>query len=157
MIAWCLRADRPCSLAATPPLFLSTGQSSFYLLAGGIAAGPLFLGAGLVQGLTRDGFDFTRNAISQLSLGSLGWIQVTVFLLTGALAIAGAVGIRQVFRGAPGGTWAPRLIGVFGASFLLAAVFAADPGAGFPAGAPRAPATTALSSRSCREVTSSSL
>ncbi|MGW7241212.1 hypothetical protein [Streptomyces sp. NPDC054804] len=42
------------------------------LLAGGIAAGPLFLGAGAVQGLARNGFDFTRNAISQLSLGDLG-------------------------------------------------------------------------------------
>ncbi|MFF4575421.1 DUF998 domain-containing protein [Streptomyces sp. NPDC001410] len=112
------------------------------LLAGGITAGPLFLGAGLIQGLTRDGFDFTHNALSQLSLGALGWIQVTVFLLTGVLATAGAAGMRQVLRGAPGETWAPRLIGVFGASFLLAGLFAPDPGAGFPAGAPQAPAGT---------------
>ncbi|MFF8882121.1 DUF998 domain-containing protein [Streptomyces flaveolus] len=108
------------------------------LLAGAAVAGPLFLGAGLMQGLTRDGFDLTRNALSQLSLGDLGWIQVTVFLLTGVLVIAGAVGMRQALRDAPGGTWAPRLIGVFGASFLLAGAFAADPGAGFPAGAPEA-------------------
>lgn len=40
------------------------------------------------------------------------------------------------------GRWAPRLIRVFGASFLLAAVFTADPGAGFPVGAPEAPATS---------------
>ncbi|MFF0738921.1 DUF998 domain-containing protein [Streptomyces sp. NPDC004111] len=108
------------------------------LLAGAAVAGPLFLGAGLLQGLTRDGFDFTRNALSQLSLGGLGWIQVTAFVLTGVLVIAGAVGMRQALRDAPGGTWAPRLIGVFGASFLLAGAFAADPGAGFPVGAPEA-------------------
>ncbi|MGW1870684.1 DUF998 domain-containing protein [Streptomyces mauvecolor] len=112
------------------------------LLAGAAIAGPLFLGAGLIQGLTRDGFDFTRNALSQLSLGGLGWIQVTAFLLTGVLVIAGAVGMRKVLRGAPGGTWAPRLIGVFGASFLAAGAFAADPGAGFPAGAPEARAAS---------------
>ncbi|MGP3927849.1 DUF998 domain-containing protein [Streptomyces sp. 8N616] len=106
------------------------------LSAAGIAAGPLFLAAGLAQGLTRDGFDFTRNALSQLSLGALGWIQVTVFLLTGLLVIGGAIAIRQALRDAPGGTWAPRLLGAFGASFLLAGVFPADPGAGFPAGAP---------------------
>lgn len=106
------------------------------LLAGAAAAGPLFLGAGLIQGLTRDGFDFTRNALSQLSLGDLGWIQVTVFLLTGVLVVAGAVGMRRALRDAPGGTWAPRLIGAFGVSFLLAGAFAADPGAGFPVGAP---------------------
>ncbi|MGW1541604.1 DUF998 domain-containing protein [Streptomyces sp. NPDC002309] len=112
------------------------------LLAGGVTAGPLFLGLGAVQGLTRDGFDFTRNAISQLSLGDLGWIQVTSFLLTGMLAAAGAAGIRRALDGAPAGTWAPRLIRVFGVSFALAAVFTADPGAGFPAGAPQAPAAS---------------
>ncbi|MEV2276823.1 DUF998 domain-containing protein [Nocardiopsis sp. NPDC049922] len=107
-----------------------------FLLAGGVVAGPLFLGAGLLQGLTREGFDFGRNALSQLSLGSLGWIQIGVFLVTGALLIVGAVGTRHVLRGAPGGTWAPRLIGVFGASFLVAGVFTADPGAGFPVDTP---------------------
>ncbi|GBP99743.1 DUF998 domain-containing protein [Streptomyces spongiicola] len=112
------------------------------LLAGAAAAGPLFLGAGLTQGLTRDGFDFTRNALSQLSLGDLGWIQITAFLLTGVLLLAGAAGMSRALRGTPGGTWAPRLIGVFGGSFLLAGVFAADPGAGFPAGAPEARAVS---------------
>lgn len=106
------------------------------LLAVATAAGPLFLGAGLLQGLTRDGFDFTRNALSQLSLGDLGWIQITAFMLTGALVIAGAVGMRQALRDAPGGTWAPRLVGVFGVSFLFAGAFTADAAAGFPAGTP---------------------
>ncbi|MGC9501358.1 DUF998 domain-containing protein [Streptomyces sp. WG7] len=96
------------------------------------------MGAGLAQGLTREGFDFTRHALSQLSLGDLGWIQVTAFVLTGAAVITGAVGIRRALHGQPGGTWAPRLIGAFGASFLLAGAFAADPGAGFPADAPEA-------------------
>ncbi|MFI8930345.1 DUF998 domain-containing protein [Streptomyces sp. NPDC053474] len=112
------------------------------LLAGAVVAGPLFLGAGLIQGLTRDGFDFTRNALSQLSLGGPGWMQVASFLLTGVLLMAGAVGMRRVLRGGPGGVWAPRLTAVFGASFLLSAVFTADPGAGFPAGAPDARATS---------------
>ncbi|GAA4671451.1 hypothetical protein GCM10023347_26650 [Streptomyces chumphonensis] len=106
------------------------------LLTAGAAAGPLFLTAGLTQALTRDGFDLTRNALSQLSLGALGWIQVAVFLLTGALAVAGAVGTRRALRGGPGGVWAPRLIGVFGASFLVAGIFRADPGHGFPPGTP---------------------
>ncbi|WP_433249101.1 DUF998 domain-containing protein [Streptosporangium sp. CA-135522] len=118
----------------------ATRPTARLLLVGGIAAGPLFLGAGLIQGLTRDGFDFTRNAISQLSLGDLGWIQMTSFLLTGALAIVGAIGIRRTLHGRPGGTWAPRLVAVFGISFLANAMFNADPGAGFPAGAPAGPA-----------------
>jgi hypothetical protein len=114
------------------------------LLAGGIATGPLFLGAGLIQGLSRDGFDFTRNAISQLSLGDLGWIQMTSFLLTGALATACAIGIRRTLYGRPGGTWAPRLVAVFGVAFLANAMFSADPGAGFPVGAPAGPAPLSI-------------
>ncbi|MFF5210819.1 DUF998 domain-containing protein [Streptosporangium sp. NPDC000396] len=102
------------------------------LLACGIAAGPWFLGVALVQGLTREPFDFTRNALSQLSLGELGWIQVSNFVITACLAIAGAAGLRQALKGGPGGTWAPWLVAVFGASFLVSAVFSADPGAGFP-------------------------
>ncbi|OLT24748.1 hypothetical protein BJF79_13210 [Actinomadura sp. CNU-125] len=104
-----------------------------------MAAGPLFLASGLVQGLTRDGFDFSRNALSQLALGDLGWIQTVTFLLTGALLIVGAVGTARTPHA---GRWAPRLIGVFGASFLLAAVFQADAGAGFPAGTPDARTAT---------------
>ncbi|MFH8367614.1 DUF998 domain-containing protein [Streptomyces sp. NPDC018031] len=131
----------PSTLAGPAPA-ASAAPGKRALLAGGIAAGPLFLGAGLVQGLTRDGFDFTRNALSQLSLGSLGWIQVTAFVATGVLSLACAAGMRERLRDTPGGTWAPRLIGLFGASFLAAAVFPADPGAGFPAGAPEvAPAS----------------
>ncbi|MFH8681545.1 DUF998 domain-containing protein [Streptomyces lydicus] len=119
----------------------STSSTTRALLAGGALAGPLFLGVGLIEGLTRDGFDFTRNALSQLSLGSVGWIQVANFLVTGALVTAGAVGLRRAIGHTAGGTWVPRLIGVFGASFLLAGVFTADPGAGFPAGTPDGPAT----------------
>ncbi|MFE6710638.1 DUF998 domain-containing protein [Streptomyces sp. NPDC057695] len=104
---------------------------------GGVA-GPLFLAIGITQGLTREGFDFTRNALSQLALGEPGWIQTVNFVLTGVLLLVGATGLRRELRGAPGGTWGPALVGVFGASFWVAAAFPADAGAGFPAGAPEA-------------------
>ncbi|WP_260461920.1 DUF998 domain-containing protein [Streptomyces lateritius] len=110
------------------------------LLLGGVVGGPLFLVVGLVQGLTRDGFSFTRNAISQLALGEAGWIQTVNFLLAAVLLGAGALGLRRALYGAPGGTWVPVSAGVFGASFAAAAVFPADAGAGFPAGAPETPA-----------------
>jgi hypothetical protein len=134
---------------ATPAAFGAVRRpGTRALLAAGGAAGPLFLGAGVLQGFCRAGFDFSRNAISQLSLGDLGWIQVTSFLLTGALIIAGATGLRRALDGAVGAVgsrWAPRLIRVFGASFLVAAVFKADPGAGFPVGTPNAPTPGSLS------------
>lgn len=113
-------------------------SSSRLLSAGAVVAGPLFLGAGIAQGLAREGFGFTRNAISQLALGDLGWVQTVNFVLTGVLLLAGAAGLRRVLRPEPGGTWGPALIAVFGASFLVAAVFRADPGGGFPVGSPEA-------------------
>ncbi|MFG2296370.1 DUF998 domain-containing protein [Streptomyces sp. NPDC048603] len=123
----------PQHAAPAPRVSRAAGRRA---LAGGMAAGPLFLGTGVVQGFARDGFDFTRNALSQLALGSAGWIQTVNFLLAGALLAAGAVGLRLLLRGGAGGTWGPVLVAVFGASFWAAAVFPADAGAGFPAGAP---------------------
>ncbi|MDX2562588.1 DUF998 domain-containing protein [Streptomyces sp. TX20-6-3] len=121
-------------LSATP----ASRPAARWAVAGGVVAGPLFLVAGLAQGLARDGFDFTRNAISQLALGEWGWVQTVSFLLTGALLTVGAAGLRRALRGGPGGTWGPALVGVFGVSFWTAAAFPADAGAGFPVGAPEA-------------------
>ncbi|WP_405607434.1 DUF998 domain-containing protein [Streptomyces sp. NBC_01511] len=114
----------------------SIRPSTRALLGAGIVAGPLFLGVGVIQGLTREGFDFTRNAISQLSLGSLGWIQVVSFLIAATLMVCGAIGMHRAMRGTPGGVWVPRLIGVLGVAFLVSGIFKADPGKGFPAGTP---------------------
>ncbi|MFJ8015185.1 DUF998 domain-containing protein [Streptomyces sp. NPDC096339] len=114
------------------------------LLKASVVAGPLFLAVGISQGLTREGFDFTRNAISQLSLGDPGWIQITNFFVAGALLMAGAIGIRHTLTEGPGHRAAPWLVGVFGASFLVSGAFPADAGAGFPVGTPDS-ATPALS------------
>ncbi|MFJ3584650.1 DUF998 domain-containing protein [Streptomyces sp. NPDC090127] len=128
-----LTAPRPVSPAVSP-----SSPRAWWALVGGAVAGPLFLVGGLVQGLLRDGFDFGRNAISQLALGDPGWIQTVNFLVTGALLVVAATGLRGALRGAPGGTWGPVLIGLFGASFWAAALFPADAGAGFPVGAAEA-------------------
>ncbi len=74
------------------------------LLACGIVAGPLFLTAGLTQAFIRDGFDLSRHPLSLLSLGDLGWVQIANFVVTGALFIACAVGMRRVLRPGRGGT-----------------------------------------------------
>ncbi|MER7490841.1 DUF998 domain-containing protein [Streptomyces sp. NPDC126497] len=121
------------SLAPASP---ASRPAARWTVAGGVLAGPLFLAAGLVQGSVREGFDFTRHAISQLALGGAGWIQTVNFLLAGALLVAGAAGLRRVLDGGAGATWGPVLVGVCGVSFWAAAAFPADAGAGFPAGSP---------------------
>ena len=101
-----------------------------------IIAGPLFVMASLAQAFTRTGFDLGRHPISLLSLGSLGWIQVANFVVSGVLYTIGAVGLRDALRPGRGGTWAPRLVAITGVGLIIAGVFTADPGAGFPPGAP---------------------
>lgn len=102
----------------------------------GVVFGPLFYVVAIIQMVIRPGFDLRRNAISLLSLGDLGWIQITNFLVTGVLALLCAIGLRRLLRGSPGGTWGPVLIGVCGLATAAAAVVHPDPGLGFPPGAP---------------------
>ncbi|MFJ8917751.1 DUF998 domain-containing protein [Amycolatopsis sp. NPDC102389] len=102
------------------------------LLACGAVSGPLYFLTSLTQAAVRDGFDLTKHPASMLSNGDAGWIQVTNFLVTGILMIAGAIGLSRTLEPGRGSTWGPRLLGVFGVSLLFAAVFKADPGNGFP-------------------------
>ncbi len=106
------------------------------LLGCGIIAGPLFVVASLAQAFTRTGFDLARHPISLLSLGSLGWVQIVNFVVSGALFVAGAVALREALRPGPGSTWAPRLVALTGVGLIVAGVFTTDAGAGFPPGAP---------------------
>ena len=110
------------------------------LLIAGAIAGPIYLVVGLAQALTRPGFDITRHALSLLSNGDLGWIQVTNFLVSGLLVIAGAVGMRRALEG-KGKTWGTLLIGVYGLSLISASIFKADPAMGFPIGTPEGAST----------------
>jgi hypothetical protein len=112
------------------------------LLGYGVIAGPLYVGVALTQALTRRGFDPSRHAWSLLENGNLGWIQITNFIVTGLMTVAAAAGVRRALAPGRAGTWAPVLIGVYGASLVGAGIFRADPAQGFPAGTPE---TTAVS------------
>ena len=106
------------------------------LLTCGIAAGPLYIGLGLLQMAIRPGFDINRHALSLLANGDLGWIQTLNFLVTGILLIAGAVGVKQALESGPGSQWAPRMLGLYGLGLIAASIFRADPALGFPPGTP---------------------
>lgn len=108
-------------------------------LACGACAGPLYVAVGVVQVLYRDGFDMRRHALSLMSNGNLGWIQITSFVVSGLLVIAGALGLRTSLRGTPAGTWGPLLLAVYGLGLIAAGAFVADPMDGFPPGTPSGP------------------
>ncbi|TCO33341.1 uncharacterized protein DUF998 [Kribbella steppae] len=113
----------------------TTRVSTRALLTGGIVAGPLYVAVWLGQAFTREAFDVTRHPASLLANGGPGWIQTANFVIAGLLSIGAAVGLRRTLTGR-GSKWAPRLLGAYGVGLLLAAIFPADPAAGFPAGTP---------------------
>jgi hypothetical protein len=86
--------------------------------------------------VTRDGFDPTRHAASQLANGGLGWIQMANVLVTGAMTIAAAVGVRRALGPGRMSAWASGLLVAYGAALVVAGIFRADPSDGFPPGTP---------------------
>src|SRR5687768_10162117 len=106
------------------------------LLIGGIVAAPLFILLWAVQAFTREGFRPTFHPLSLLSLGDGGWVQIANFVITGLLLIGAAVGLRRVTGRGTGALWVALLIALMGVGLVIAGVFVADAGAGFPVGAP---------------------
>lgn len=102
------------------------------LLRCGMLAGPFYLLVALGQILVRPGFDLTKHPLSVLGNGDLGWVQITNFILTGLLTIAGALGMGRVLSAQRSGTWGPRLLGVYGLGLIGAGIFVAAPMDGFP-------------------------
>ncbi len=121
------------TIASTRP---ATGIDTRTLLTCGAVSGPLYFLTTFTQAAVREGFDITKHPASMLSNGDAGWIQVTNFLVTGVLMIAGAIGLGRVLKPGRGGVWGPRLLGVYGVSLIAAGIFKADPGNGFPVGTP---------------------
>lgn len=117
----------------TPPLAVRITKS---LLGYGVIAGPIYVVSVAAQMATRDGYDPTRHAASQLANGDLGWIQIATFLVTGAMTIAAAVGIRRALGPGRQSAWAAGLLGAYGVGLVAAGIFRADPSDGFPPGTP---------------------
>ncbi|MDQ1661935.1 MAG: hypothetical protein QOJ68_1915 [Blastococcus sp.] len=130
-----MTTDRP---ATTLPRTYGSNQENpdrtGTLLACGAAAGPLYLVVGLIEALTRTGFDVAHDDLSLLSNGPLGWIHITLLVVTGVLVVLGGAGLRRVLRGPA--TKAPWFLIAFGVGLIAAGVFVADPMGGFPAGTP---------------------
>lgn len=126
----------PVDVRAESPGAAVKARRTRILLGSGAAAGPTFIAVALIQAATRSGFDAVKHPLSLLSLGELGWIQITNFVLAGLLFFAAAVGLRRALSPGPASVWGPRLIGAFGVALIGGGAFVADPGLGFPPGTP---------------------
>ncbi len=105
------------------------------LLACGIIAPLLNIVVVLVLGAVRPGYNAWKVPDSNLELGEGGWIQITNYLLTGALLLAFAAGMRLRLPTGRGSTWGPILLGVYGFTFVAIGPILPDPSLGYPAGA----------------------
>ena len=108
----------------------------------GVIAGPVYVGVSLAQALTRDGFDLSTHAWSQLAIGDWGWVQTANLVVTGLMSVAFSVALRRTLAGGRGGRAVPILVATFGLGMVLAGLFPADPAAGFPVGLPTPAAPT---------------
>jgi len=106
------------------------------LLLCGAIAGPIFVGAFLIEGATRAGYDPMRHPVSSLALGPTGWTQTANFLLCGVLTIAFALGLRLVLKPGKASLWGPILVGLWGIGLVGAGLFVTDPVSGYPPGTP---------------------
>ena len=108
------------------------------LLGYGPLAGAVYLGSGVTQALTRDGFDLTRHDLSLLANGPLGWIQITTLVVTGLMTVAAATCVPRPAERARVTVGAGLLAG-YGLALVAAGAFVADPMDGFPVGTPAGP------------------
>lgn len=104
------------------------------LLGYGVLAGPFYVAVVLGQALIRPGFNLVHDDASLLSNGSLGWIQIANFILTGLMVVACAAGLRRALTGGLASAWGPILLGMYGVGMIAAGFFVADPMSGFPPG-----------------------
>jgi hypothetical membrane protein len=102
------------------------------LLACGAIGPLLFIVVFLIEGATRPHYSAWHNVVSSLSQGEGGWMQMTNFIVCGALVLGFAIGLRRALRTGRGSTWGPILLGIFGLCLIGAGIFVTDPGLGYP-------------------------
>lgn len=104
----------------------------------------LFIIMFLIEGATREGYSPFRFPISSLSIGDLGWIQITNFIISGSLIFLFAFGLRNALLPSKDSKWIPRLIGAVGLGLIGAGIFSSDPVFGYPMTEPLAIAQSTI-------------
>ena len=90
--------------------------------------GPaVFLAVFMVEGWLRPGYDPLSIAVSELSLGPRGWIQIASFLVIGASFLVFARGIAAEFKRGKASRAGPVLFAIIGLAILASGPFVIDP------------------------------
>lgn len=97
----------------------------------GMIAPVLFVVVFTVEGWLRPGYHPMTMFVSELSLGPRGWVQITNFVLTGALIVIFGRGLAGWLRPGAPATASPLLLQVLGVSLMVSGPFRTDPSAMF--------------------------
>jgi len=110
------------------------------LLGWGVVAGPFYLAFGIVVALLSEGFELSRDALSLLLLGDLGWLHMLNLRIAGLMTLAAAIGLWRT----PGRPRAVAIfVGLYAAGLLVIPLFPPDPTEHYPPGVGAGEATTA--------------
>ena len=96
-----------------------------------IGGAAVFLAVTTVLGALRPGFDAWHQAVSALSLGPGGWIQMINLIVFGLVVASTAPVWRRILAGGVGATSYPVLMFVVGIGFVLVGLIPQDPAPGY--------------------------
>lgn len=114
---------------------VANSRAHWTLLLLGAAGSLLFNATYLIEGALRPGYDWLRQPVSALSLGSGGWVQSTNFIVFGLISCIAAFASRPTLAPGMGAAWYPRLRIIAGLTLIVAGLFSQDPANGYPVGA----------------------
>ncbi len=97
----------------------------------GMLGTALFVLSFTVNGFLRPNYSPTRMYISELSIGTQGWIQIVSFMLLGFSIIVFALGLKTAFPTGKASRAAPMLFLMIGVCYVLSGPFVTDPAAVF--------------------------
>jgi hypothetical protein len=119
--------------------------STRILLAAGVLGPVVFVVGFTLLGALRAAYDPMRQFVSLLSLTPEGWLQTVNFLVSGALIVAGGVGLWMAIPSGIGRRAIPVGVALGGLGFVIAGIFPTDPIQGYPPGTPlEMPATASI-------------
>lgn len=110
-------SDRPAPSNVATPLLLFCG----------FLAPTIFVAAFVLQGWLQPGYDALRDYVSDLSLGSGGWVQVASFIICGWLLLGFSLGLCAIDESGRISPWLPAVFGLMGFGFIAAGAFQIDP------------------------------
>ena len=114
-------------------------QVRMALMAGAIA-GPLYVCIGALEAALRRGFDIRIHSLSLLANGPGGWVHSMMMVVSGLLAVIGALGLSGAQQRTGKRSYAMIIgLAVYGVGIATAGLLRADPAEGFPIGTPPGP------------------